>query len=52
MLTRAKNESVIGMYGKEQPPTNDQGKVYDKKSFGFGSFNLCVEANCSTGKIT
>ena len=28
-----------------QPPTNDQGKVYDKKSFGFGSFNLRIETN-------
>lgn len=25
-----------------QPPTINQGKVYDKKSFGFGSFNLFI----------
>ena len=25
-----------------QPPTNDQGKVCDKKSFGFDSFNVFI----------
>ena len=44
MFTRAKNESVIGMYVFTffQPPTNDQGKVCDKKSFGFDSFNVFI----------
>ena len=34
-----------------QPPTNDQGKVYDKKSLGFGSFNLCIETNCQLARL-